>query len=287
MPLLPIYEDIPYWKLLERSFENTLQKHPLRYPIAGTVDSIRKITKEDLYTCYDTFYHPSNMFMTVVGNVDPKEVIETIQNNQAKKDYQSREPVKIKQVTEPDTVVKKEDTVTSDNVEIPKLSIAYKIPVRDFDKQKFHFFLNFYFDLRLGSTSLLLERLRKELAITGEISVDVMEADQHFVCVVSVETKKPEYVCEEIDKELRLKQVSEEEFNRKRKTLKSGCVYQSDSVYTIASHVNSQLLRMNTILLDEYAWIDSLKWKEFQKAIQSLPLENRSVVTLLKKSESL
>ena len=45
---IKMYEDIPYWKLYEKNLFNTFFNHPLRYPIAGTVESISKITKEDL-----------------------------------------------------------------------------------------------------------------------------------------------------------------------------------------------------------------------------------------------
>jgi len=42
--------------------------------IAGTVESIRKITARTLYDCHKAFYTPSNMILTVVGNVDPIHV---------------------------------------------------------------------------------------------------------------------------------------------------------------------------------------------------------------------
>ena len=41
--------------------KNLYPKHPLHIDIAGTVESIAQITAEDLYLCYNTFYHPSNM----------------------------------------------------------------------------------------------------------------------------------------------------------------------------------------------------------------------------------
>mgnify|MGYP003308819818 CR=1 FL=1 len=37
-----------------------------------------KITKEDLYKCYNTFYHPSNMVMCFAGDFDPEELIKDV-----------------------------------------------------------------------------------------------------------------------------------------------------------------------------------------------------------------
>lgn len=62
-----MYEDNPdarvYYQLLKGLYEH----HPVRIQIAGTVESIRAISKEDLYTCYRGFYHPQNMHLLVVG----------------------------------------------------------------------------------------------------------------------------------------------------------------------------------------------------------------------------
>ena len=48
--------------------------HPLRDPVAGTVDSIQAITPETLYECHRAFYIPSNMALCVVGSADPDSV---------------------------------------------------------------------------------------------------------------------------------------------------------------------------------------------------------------------
>ncbi|MDI3257421.1 MAG: pitrilysin family protein [Kyrpidia sp.] len=80
-----MYEDNPdarvYYQLLECLYE----RHPVRIQIAGTVESIGKITKDDLYTCYQGFYHPQNMHLFVVGGVDPEAVIAAVEKNQERK----------------------------------------------------------------------------------------------------------------------------------------------------------------------------------------------------------
>ena len=80
-----MYEDSPYYKLYDRILYNSFKNHPIKYPIGGTISSIKKITVQDLYTCYYTFYHPKNMFLVITGNVDPKDVISLIKANQENK----------------------------------------------------------------------------------------------------------------------------------------------------------------------------------------------------------
>ena len=60
-------------------------KHPIKIDIAGTIESISKITKDLLYECYETFYHPSNMLLFVVGAIDPEKTMDLVRENQAKK----------------------------------------------------------------------------------------------------------------------------------------------------------------------------------------------------------
>src|SRR5699024_4753107 len=72
---IKMYDDQPDWRAFFGTIKSLYHHHPVQIDIAGTVESIHKITKDDLYTCYHTFYHPSNMTLFVAGNVDPEETI--------------------------------------------------------------------------------------------------------------------------------------------------------------------------------------------------------------------
>lgn len=50
--------------------------HPVRETVAGTVESIARITPETLYDCYKAFYNPSNMVLCCVGDAEPDAVAE-------------------------------------------------------------------------------------------------------------------------------------------------------------------------------------------------------------------
>ena len=67
-------EDSPsyagYFQLLSALYDH----HPIRENIAGSVESIAQITPETLYHCHSVFYHPSNMVLCCVGDVDPEAI---------------------------------------------------------------------------------------------------------------------------------------------------------------------------------------------------------------------
>src|SRR6476620_4505251 len=56
---IQMYQDNPDWRLYFGLIDSLFVKHPIKIDIAGTIESISKITKDLLYECYETFYHPS------------------------------------------------------------------------------------------------------------------------------------------------------------------------------------------------------------------------------------
>ncbi|BCK85171.1 insulinase family protein [Dysosmobacter sp. NSJ-60] len=67
-------EDNPDWQIYTRMMQALYHTSTARTSIAGTVESISHITAETLYDCHKAFYTPSNMILTVVGDVDPIHV---------------------------------------------------------------------------------------------------------------------------------------------------------------------------------------------------------------------
>lgn len=77
-----MYQDNPNWKVTFNFFDALYHNHPVKIDIAGTVESIRKINKDILYKCYNTFYHPSNMIVCVVGDVEPGWIFDAVRDSQ-------------------------------------------------------------------------------------------------------------------------------------------------------------------------------------------------------------
>ncbi|AUW95338.1 peptidase M16 [Sulfobacillus thermotolerans] len=120
-----MYLDMPGDRLHSNLMKALYVNHPVRIDIAGSVESIRTITPEDLYTCYQTFYHPSNMILLVIGDVDASEIIDWVRSNQEPKGYAFQGPVVAVYPEEPSTVHQKhvEKTMV---VSMPLFVMGYK-----------------------------------------------------------------------------------------------------------------------------------------------------------------
>ena len=71
---IKMYSDSPHSRVGEELFRGLFSHHPARVPIAGSVESIEKITAQMLYDCYEAFYRPCNMMLCVAGDVDEMRV---------------------------------------------------------------------------------------------------------------------------------------------------------------------------------------------------------------------
>lgn len=76
-----MYLDDPGWRVTFNLLDAFYKKHPVKKDLAGSIESIAKITRDTLYKCYETFYHPSNMVITVAGDVDHEEVFQQVEMN--------------------------------------------------------------------------------------------------------------------------------------------------------------------------------------------------------------
>ena len=284
---IKMYKDDPYTRLYETILYNSLINNPMKDPIIGNIKSIRSITKEDLYTCYNTFYHPGNMFVVVSGNVEPKKVIELIRENQANKTFEEFKEIKIKEYKEPDKV-EKEKEILKLNVTIPKVTVNYKInldKIKSVDKYKAKIYISTLFDLKFGSTSLLNEQLREENIITENLELAPIDTKSHLIISILGETTRTDELINRIKKELENLNILEEELERKKKVDISSLIYMSDNVYRINHKIMNDINRYGKIIDNNFEIIKELNIKEFNKVIKELDLSNNNIVIVDTKGE--
>lgn len=275
-----MYDDIPFWRLYDQVLYNAFIKHPIKYPIAGNIASIKKITKEHLYTCYNTFYHPNNMFLVITGNVDPKETINLIKINQEDKEFKDHKEIELKEYNEPNNVEKEYDECVMD-IEIPKVSIGYKIEnTTSLDINKFRNYVSMFFDIKFGSVSEFNEKLKEDKIITTDLDINVVNTDKHLLFIIMGESEKIDELTKKIDEELQSIEIKESDFNRKKKVKKSSSIYKSDSIYAVNSKIMSNIINYGKVITDEYQLIDELIFDEFKKTIKDIDFSNKTTYVI-------
>lgn len=69
-------EDNPGVRIYYNLLSQLYKKHPIKDRVAGTVESIARITAQTLYDCHRAFYAPVNMCLCVEGNVKAQRVLD-------------------------------------------------------------------------------------------------------------------------------------------------------------------------------------------------------------------
>ena len=121
-----MYQDNPFAQLREALLEALYHRHPVRDPILGTVDDIRRIDPELLFACHRTFYHPANMTVMVTGDVDREAILAHVERRVADG---STPPGGIRRELpdEPESVARHE-VVRRLNVSRPYAALGVKLP---------------------------------------------------------------------------------------------------------------------------------------------------------------
>lgn len=181
---IKMYDDDPDWRVYFGSIQNLYNNHPVAIDIAGTVETVNNTSKEMLELCYNTFYHPSNMMLFVVGNIDADKTISVIKENQAKKDFKPAKQIVCQKNIESCNIKTKEEILTMD-VEMNKIIVSIKInEILNDPKLKIRreLAINLLFDLLFSKSAKLYNEWLNKGIINDSFSANfTQERDYAFI----------------------------------------------------------------------------------------------------------
>lgn len=276
-------DDRPIDVLYEHIRKNTLHNNPFKDSIIGTVNDINSIDKKVLDTCYETFYHPSNMFLVVTGNFDVDEMLKAIKENQGAKEFKKQDVIKIKEYKEPDEVVLKEEIIKM-NTNIPKLAYNIKIPYKKFkmEKRKLNLYLYIIFSILFDDSSLFNEKAKKDNIITNAIYTNILNCDSHILISLINETFKYNELLDMIKEELKNINISSLDLERKKKVLVSNEIFSFENVEIINEMIIDSIIFDNTIEGNIVNIINSLNIEELKEVIKNINFKNVSTIIIKK-----
>ncbi|WP_243386931.1 EF-P 5-aminopentanol modification-associated protein YfmH [Bacillus kexueae] len=216
-----MYDDNPDWRAYFGLIRNMYEYHPVHIDIAGTIESIDKITKDLLYECYETFYHPSNMLLFIVGPVEPEKILNQIRDNQAKRQFSPPNDIERTIVKESERVFKKEDAIHM-NVQSSKclVGIKTKEPFREGKNLlRNELSMNLLLEILFGKSSKAYEQMYEQGLIDDSFSYDYTEEYSFGFAMIGGDTQKPDELKEMIQNTLikNANQITEEQLETAKK----------------------------------------------------------------------
>ena len=278
---IKMYDDSPEWRLMFSLLENLYFNCPVRSDIAGTVESISKITKETLYACADAFYRPANMVLSVAGNITLQQVLDACNRADIKT---STKPMQRLTETEPREIRQK---FAQFNMEIsqPILGIAFKEKPFGLKKEqlKGEIICDILTELIIGDCSDLYCDLYDEGLINPGFSGEYLLGDQYLAIFFSGETKDPETVEKAIRAaigEMREDGIDEEAFICIKNILYGEMLSGLERTETVAMEMSAAHMQ-GVERFDEAEILAKLTVEDLQQALKDMLQEEYSVTVHL------
>ena len=254
-----MYDDDPGWRLYMNAMDCMYQENPIKIDIAGTVESISKITPDVLYKCYNTFYNPSNMVMVICGDFVPEELLEEIKKRIVPKETQGDikriYPAKENGINKPYKEAEME-------VSTPIFAIGYKDDedLKENRQQIItkHIAIEILLNMIIGKSSNLYKELYENGELLAEPDLDYEFSDEYAHILISGQSKNPQKIQDKIKETVekyKKEGLNTEHFERIKKKIYGDYVVEYNSVGDIARmFLSDKIKQINSFdYIEEYS----------------------------------
>ncbi len=253
-----MYQDYPEYILYMNAIKAMYKESPVRIDIAGTEETVRKIDKDILYKCYNTFYNPSNMAMVITGDFEPEKIIEEVKSRLI--DKKGTSEIKRIYPEEPKEIMQK-NIETKMDISMPLFMIAFKQSEKlSKDIIKKTIGIEIILNILVGKSSNLYKKLYSEGIISAEMGFDYECTRNYGHLIIQGQTTDPTVVVNSFKNELeKLKKegLNEEDFMRTKKSIYGSYIKIFNNVQEIST----------MFLADYFKGVNSLDYLEEYKTV--------------------
>jgi predicted Zn-dependent peptidase len=276
--------DEPEWRLFFNLLDALYKNNPVKIEIAGTKESISKINKDILYTCYNTFYHPSNMIILVVGDVDAEEVFKQVEASIVVKE----ELQEIKRIF-PDEIktINKAYIEQKLAVSTPMFMMGFRdnyLDNKGLDSIRREIAVKLLLELIVGKSSKLYNQMYNEGLINNTFDFDYTNEEQYAFTTFGGESDSPEKVKNMILGELEKinKQgLDIESYERIKRSMTGKFIKSLNSVERI-SHAFISVYFKGVILFDYFDVYDKITFEYVKEVYHEHFKEENLAVSVIR-----
>jgi len=281
-----MYDDEANYQVYANLLNGLYHHHPVKVDIAGTVESISKISKEDLYLCYNTFYNPGNMILFLTGDFNPVEILEKIEENQYRKELVNYNNIKRIYPEEPASIREKV-IVNKMDVSEPLFRLGIKeknLPEKGKELLKQELGTGLLLDLLIGKSSILYQDLYDQGLIDDYFSnYYVLEKGYGYV-IMGGKTRDPELLYKKLLDGFKIggRTLKKEDFNRAYKRVLGEYVQSFNSFEAVATEFISYYFK-DISFFDILDIIEEIDLDYLNKRYVELFQENNYVRSVIEK----
>ena len=278
-----MYDDDPGWQLYINAMDCLYEKNTIKVDTAGTVETISGINPEMLYKCYNTFYHPSNMVLTVAGDFEPEAILAEIKKRL--KDNEVRGEI-TRIYPEEKLEINKKYAEKEMEVSLPLFMIGFKDNIKDKYNEvvKRHIAIEIILNMLIGKSSNLYNELYKEGYLLSQPDLEYEFGNEYSHVLIGGQSKKPQKVYEKIAEkiqEMKNNDINVQEFNRIKKKIYGDYAVEYNNVADIGRMFTSDYIKgINSFeYMDKFEEIDAEYAKQVLKEIFT---EDKMIMSVIK-----
>lgn len=278
-----MYDDDPGWQLYINAMDCLYEKNPIKVDTAGTVETISGINPEMLYKCYNTFYHPSNMVLTVVGDFEPEAILAEIKKRL--KDNEARGEI-TRIYPEEKLEINKKYAEKEMEVSLPLFMIGFKDNIKDKYNEvvKRHIAIEIILNMLIGKSSNLYNELYKEGYLLSQPDLEYEFGNEYSHVLIGGQSKNPQKVYEKIAEkiqEMKNNDINVQEFERIKKKIYGDYAVEYNNVADIGRMFTSDYIKgINSFeYMDKFKEIDAEYAKQVLKEIFT---EDKMIMSVIK-----
>lgn len=278
-----MYDDDPGWQLYINAMDCLYEKNPIKVDTAGTVETISGINPEMLYKCYNTFYHPSNMVLTVVGDFEPETILAEIKKRL--KDNEARGEI-TRIYPEEKLEINKKYVEKEMEVSLPLFMIGFKDNIKDKYNEvvKRHIAIEIILNMLIGKSSNLYNELYKEGYLLSQPDLEYEFGNEYSHVLIGGQSKNPQKVYEKIAEkiqEMKNNDINVQEFERIKKKIYGDYAVEYNNVADIGRMFTSDYIKgINSFeYMDKFEEIDAEYAKQVLKEIFT---EDKMIMSVIK-----
>ena len=278
-----MYDDDPGWQLYINAMDCLYEKNPIKVDTAGTVETISGINPEMLYKCYNTFYHPSNMVLTVVGDFEPEAILAEIKKRL--KDNEARGEI-TRIYPEEKLEINKKYAEKEMEVSLPLFMIGFKDNIKDKYNEvvKRHIAIEIILNMLIGKSSNLYNELYKEGYLLSQPDLEYEFGNEYSHVLIGGQSKNPQKVYEKIAekiREMKNNDINVQEFERIKKKIYGDYAVEYNNVADIGRMFTSDYIKgINSFeYMDKFEEIDAEYAKQVLKEIFK---EDKMIMSVIK-----
>lgn len=282
---IKMYNDDPDWNVYFNCLKAMYVNYPARIDIAGTVDSIYKITKEELYKCYNTFYNPGNMALFVIGDLDVEKVVDvTKKANNYDVDKLSKSIERF--YPEEPKSVKEKEVIEKFPISMPMFNIGFKdsnVGLKGKELLRKEIVTDILVGMLFKKGSKLYEDLYMQGLINENFGAGFSSQVDYAFSIIAGDSKEPKKVKDiiiEYIENSKKEGLSKEEFERTKKKKIGSFIKYFDSINFIANSFISYVFK-DINILDYLDIVKDITFDEVEERLKEHFKEEYCVISIV------